>query len=95
MPIEYANLVSEFVAENPGPGGNLDTFITASPLDYDDELPVTNILGTVIAQDPTQPWEEASRSLRQSHRAQVAGLCSTVSAKLSGWPWRSLLRAKI
>ena len=63
LPIEYANLVSEFVANNPGPGGNLDTFITASPLDYDDELPITNILGTVIAQDPTVPWEEATAAL--------------------------------
>ena len=63
LPIEYANLVSQFVAENPGPGGNLDTFITASPLDYDDELPITNLLGTVIAQDPTVPWEEATAAL--------------------------------
>ena len=63
LPIEYADLVGQFVAENPGPGGNLDTFITASPLDYDDLLPNLNILGTVIAQDPTEPWEQATAAL--------------------------------
>jgi len=63
LPIEFANLVSEFVKENPGPGGNLDTFITASPLDYNDELPNTAILGTVISEAPTQIWDEATAAL--------------------------------
>ena len=63
LPVEYANLVSQFVAENPGPGGNLDTFVTASPLDHDTALPITNILGTVIAQGPTEPWNQATAAL--------------------------------
>ncbi len=63
LPIEYANLVSQFIAENPGPGGNLDTFITASPLDYEDELPHTNILSTVISEAPTAPWDAATAAL--------------------------------
>ena len=62
-PIDFANQVSQFVAENPGPGGNLDTLVTFSPLEYDNELPVTNILGTVIAQGQTDRWEAATGAL--------------------------------
>ena len=63
LPIEFANLVSEYVKENPGPGGNLDTFITASPLDYDDELPNINLLSTVISEGQTALWDEATAAL--------------------------------
>ena len=63
LPIEYADIVSRFVAENPGPGGDLDTFITASPLEYDTDLPSTNILGTVISVGQTARWEEATAAL--------------------------------
>ena len=55
--------MSRFVAENPGPGGDLDTFITASPLEYDTDLPSTNILGTVISVGQTARWEEATAAL--------------------------------
>ena len=63
LPIEYANIVGQFIEENPGPGGNLETFITASPLDYADELPNINILGTVIAQGQTDLFNEATAAL--------------------------------
>ena len=66
MPIEFANLVSEFVAENPGPGGNLDTFVTASPLKYDTELLTTSILAAVIAQGQTETWEQATTAINDS-----------------------------
>ena len=66
LPIEFANLVSEFVAENPGPGGNLDTFVTASPLKYDTELPTTSILAAVIAQGQTETWEQATTAINDS-----------------------------
>ena len=61
--IEFANLVSETVAENPGPGGDLPTLITASPLGHDDELPHTNFLGDVIAHGITEEWEAATAAI--------------------------------
>ena len=63
LPIEFANLVSQYVLENPGPGGNLDTFVTAPPLEYATNLPFTTILGTVISVGITAPWEAATAAL--------------------------------
>jgi len=61
--IGYANLVSEFVGENPGPGGNLDTFVTASPLDFDSELQAPSVLAAVIAHGETDRWNEATAAI--------------------------------
>jgi len=61
--VDFANLVSRFVKENPGPGGNIPTFITASPLGYEDELPHTSILGDVIAHGETEEWEAATAAI--------------------------------
>ena len=61
--VDFANLVSGIVKNNPGPGGDLQTFITASPLGYEHELPDTNILGDVIAHGETAPWNAATNAL--------------------------------
>ena len=61
--VEFANLASQIVKENPGPGGNLQTFITASPLEYEHELSHTSILGDVIAHGETDRWEAATAAL--------------------------------
>ena len=66
--IGYANLVSQFVAENPGPGGNLDTFVTSSPLGYDSELPATSILASVIAHGQTERWDAATTAIEEDPR---------------------------
>ncbi|MEM7220857.1 MAG: DUF4091 domain-containing protein [Pseudomonadota bacterium] len=68
QPIEYAEQISRLVKENSGVGGNLDTFITASPLEYDGDLPSTSILGDVIAHGQTNLWTEAVSALRDDPR---------------------------
>ena len=60
--VDYANLISRVVKNNPGAGGGLPTFVTASPLGHD-ELPYTSILGDVIAHGETTEWEEAIGAL--------------------------------
>ena len=61
--IDFANLISEVVKNNPGPGGSLQTFITSSPLGHEHELPNTSILGDVIAHGETDEWNEATAAL--------------------------------
>lgn len=61
--VDYADLVSKIVKDNPGPGGSLQTFITSSPLGYEDELPNTSILGDVIAHGETGIWDAATNAL--------------------------------
>lgn len=61
--LDFANLVSKTVQDNPGPGGSLPTFVTSSPLGYDHELPYTNILGDVIAHGQTELWNAATNAL--------------------------------
>jgi len=61
--VDFANLVSSVVKNNPGPGGDLQTFITSSPLGYAHELPHTSILGDVIAHGETAPWNAATNAL--------------------------------
>ena len=63
LPIEFADIVSQFLAETPGPGGDLDSFVTASPLDYNTALPHTNILGTVLALGQPEPFRAAKDAL--------------------------------
>ena len=60
---DFVNLITDIVKSNPGPGSALPTFVTASPLGYQDELPTTSLLGDVISHGETEKWEAATQAL--------------------------------
>jgi len=55
----FAETAASFVANNPGPGSSLYTFVSANPVTHGDELGSVSILGTQISVGPTADWDIA------------------------------------
>ncbi|MEM7221318.1 MAG: SdrD B-like domain-containing protein, partial [Pseudomonadota bacterium] len=53
----FTEQVAGFLAANPGPGGNLASFVTANAVQFGAALPSADILAAWYAVAPTAPWD--------------------------------------